>query len=382
MLKLDVFFDDTHESLRIKVSRFVAASIAPLAKDDESEVERNFRRYLALLAEHNLLSLVVAPVQEGPPLLSLRSVCLVREALSYASPLADLAFVMQGLGTYPVALAGDLPLKQSVLSQASRGELIAAFALTEPEAGSDVASLKARARLEKDHYVLSGEKVFISNAPFADGFTVFASTNPEAGAKGISAFWVPFESRGLSIEWMELISPHPIGRVFLRDVVVPKSARLGAEGEGLKIALKTLDFFRSSVGAAANGMARRALDEAINYAQRRFQFGKPLSEQQSIQMKIARMATELDAARLLVYRAAYKKDRGVERIPREAAMAKLFATETASRVIDEAVQIHGGLGLVKNSIPERLYRDIRALRIYEGTSEVLQLVIARDILKG
>jgi acyl-CoA dehydrogenase len=289
---------------------------------------------------------------------------------------------MQGLGSFPVSLAGSSELKQRILPRVSSGEAIAAFAITEPEAGSDVGAIQTTARREGDSYVIDGVKTFISNAGLADFYSVFASTDPEKGSKGLAAFLVERDAPGFRFEEkIELISPHPIGRISFDGCRVPATNLLGEEGEGFKIAMRTLDTFRSTVGAAACGLAWRALDEAISYAKRRVQFGRPIAEYQATQMKLAEMATELDAARLLVYRAAWKKDSGSERVTLEASMAKLFATEAAQRIIDAAVQIHGGTGVVRGSAVEHLYRDVRALRIYEGTSEIQKLVIAGQLLR-
>jgi acyl-CoA dehydrogenase len=262
------------------------------------------------------------------------------------------------------------------------GEAIAAFAITEPDAGSDVSAIQTTARRDGGSYVIDGSKTFISNAGLADFYTVFAKTDPDKGSKGISAFVVEPDAPGFRFEEkIELISPHPIGRISFEACRVPASNLLGGEGHGFKIAMTTLDTFRPTVGAAACGLAWRALDEAISYAKRRVQFGRPIAEFQATQMKLAEMATDLDAARLLVYRAAWKKDLGAERVTLEAAMAKLFATEAAQRIVDASVQIHGGVGVVRGSVVEHLYRDVRALRIYEGTSEIQKLVIAGQLLK-
>jgi acyl-CoA dehydrogenase len=377
-MPLDFFLQEEHQQLNKGLSTFVAG-LGPLIEKEDHEVEASFRAYVKALAEGSLLRYAASENAKKP--LSLRSACLIRETLGYASPLADLAFVMQGLGTFAAIHYGSEALSEDVSKKARSGHFICAFALTEPNAGSDVANIQSRAVRVDGGYLLNGEKIFISNAPIADGFTLFVSTNPEAGGKGLSAFWVEKNTPGLSVEAIDLISPHPIGRVIYQDMFVPESSRIGAEGDGMKLALGTLDFFRTSVGAAAIGMAQRALDESIAYAKKRIQFKKPISEQQSIQAKLAQMATKIEASRLLVYRAAYEKDRGAARIGKEAAMAKLFATESAFSVIDDAVQIHGGYGLIKNSITEKLYREIRALRIYEGTTEIQYIVIASHLLK-
>jgi acyl-CoA dehydrogenase len=313
----------------------------------------------------------------------LRSFCVIREILSYSSSLADLAFVMQGLGTYAISLAATEHVRDFWLARALNAKAIAAFALTEPDAGSDVAAIKTTARREGDAYVLDGRKRFISNAGVADFYTVFARTGTrEDGRAEVSAFVISARLPGFQVtERTEMIAPHPIGELEFRDCKIPAEDMIGAQGEGLRLALQTLDMFRASVGAAACGMARRALDESILHAKSRVQFGKPLSGHQLVQEKLADMATDLDASRLLVYRAAYLKDAGHARATRAASQAKLFATEAAGRIVDQGLQVHGGAGLVRGTVVERLYRDVRALRIYEGTSEIQKLVIANQLLK-
>jgi acyl-CoA dehydrogenase len=373
------FFTNEQRSLAGRVAGFIEREIEPL-EGEEQEIERHFRVLLALLARADLLHLSVAAT--GAPL-DVRSLCLVREALSYSSSLADLAFVMQGLGTYAISLAAPEHVRDFWLKRAVTGRAIAAFALTEPDAGSDVSGIKTTAQRDGDSFVIDGRKRFISNAGLADFYTVFARTGTLTdGRAEISAFVVGARMPGFAVrELTEMIAPHPIGEIEFKHLRVPAEDMIGGEGDGFRLAMQTLDTFRSSVGAAACGMARRALDEAIDYAKNRRQFGRPLAEHQLIQEKLADMATELDAARLLVYRAAYLKDGGVERVTREASEAKLFATEAAGRIIDQALQIHGGSGLVHGSIIERLYREVRALRIYEGTSEIQKLIIASQLLK-
>jgi alkylation response protein AidB-like acyl-CoA dehydrogenase len=309
----------------------------------------------------------------------------VREALAYHSPLADLAFVMQGLGTYAVSLAAPEHVRDFWLGRARAGKSIAAFALTEPEAGSDVSAVQTTARREGDSYVIDGRKCFISNAGLADFYTVFARTGTRAdGRAELSAFIVGARMPGFRVAARtELVAAHPIGELEFDGVRVPAEDRVGAEGQGFRLAMQTMDMFRASVGAAACGMARRALDEAVAYAKARRQFGVTLAMHQLIQEKLAVMQTELDAARLLVYRAAHLRDSGASPslLTRAASEAKFYATETAQRVVDESVQIHGGYGLVRGHPVERLYRDVRALRIYEGTSEIQKLIIAREMLK-
>lgn len=313
---------------------------------------------------------------------SVRSVCVLREEVAFRNAAADSILAVAGLGSHPVLLAGSDAQKRELLPQVADGRALFAFALTEPEAGSDVAALRTTAQRDGDGgYRLSGQKRFISNAGIATHYTVFARTGP--GPKGISAFVVPAGAPGLRVDTgLKLMAEHPIGELFFDGCQVPASALLGAEGAGMRLALGTLDVFRSTVGAAAVGMARRALEEALSYARKRQQFGAPLSELPAIQGLLADSAVELDAARLLVHRAAAAKDQGRERVTYEAAVAKLFATEAAQRIIDRALQVHGGNGVVKGFMVERLYRDIRSLRIYEGATEVQRLVIARELLKG
>jgi acyl-CoA dehydrogenase len=380
------FFTPAQRALAERVGDFTAREIEPRAGEALDEDAR-FRELLALLAQADLLRYAVAGAGTS---FDTRSLCLIREALSYSSSLADLAFVMQGLGTYAISLAAPEHVRDFWLERAATGKAIAAFALTEPDAGSDVASIKTSARRVHDDessvefYVIDGRKCFISNAGLADFYTVFARTGTRAdGRAELSAFVVGARMQGFRVRGRtEMISPHPIGEIEFESCRVPAEDMVGNTGDGLRLAMQTLDIFRASVGAAACGMAGRALDESITYAKTRTQFGRPIAEHQLIQEKLADMATELDAARLLVYRAAYLKDAGVERVTREASQAKLYATEAAGRIIDAAVQIHGGAGLVRGHIVERLYRDVRALRIYEGTSEIQKLVIASQLLKA
>lgn len=373
------FFNNEQRALAVRVQEFVEREIEPQAGEEHDE-ETQFRSMLSLLAEAGLLRFaVIKPDQR----VDLRSLCLIRESLSYSSAMADLAFVMQGLGTYALSLSAPDHVRDFWLNRAVTGNAIAAFALTEPEAGSDVSAIQTTAYREDDTFIINGRKRFISNAGLADFYTVFARTGKRPdGRPQISAFVISAKLAGFSVrERTQMLSSHPIGEIEFKDCRVPVEDIIGQEGDGFRLAMQTLDTFRASVGAAACGMAWRALDEAINYARERKQFGKPLAEHQLIQEKLAMMATELDAARLLVYRAAYLKDAGYPRITREASEAKLYATEAAQRIIDEAMQIHGGAGLVKGSIIERLYRDIRALRIYEGTSEIQKLIIAGQLLQ-
>lgn len=317
--------------------------------------------------------------------LDVRALCVAREAIAYASPVADSIFAVQGLGSFPIILAGEGAKRAKVLAEVGRGERVCAFALTEPEAGSDVASMRTTAKRDGDGFVLDGEKVFISNAGIAHHYVVFAQVAGEQ--KAISAFLVEATTPGLGVERIPMSVDHPLGRVTLRGCRVPASALLGEVGHGLRLALGTLDVFRTSVGAAAVGMARRALDETLARVASRRQFGKTLAEFQLTQAAVADMATELEAARLLVFRAAWEKDQPVDGDPKahrrltgtSVAMAKMFATEAAQRIIDRAVQLHGGLGVTGDSVVDRLYREIRPLRIYEGTTEVQKLIIGGNL---
>ena len=373
------FLTPEHLTLAADMETLVRLEVEPSAIE-ESDVETRLREYVSMLAEAGVLRYAVAAPGAN---LDVRALCLIREALAYSSPLADVAFVMQGLGTYAISQAAPEHVREFWLSRAAEGKSIAAFALTEPDAGSDVASIKTEAQRDGDSYVLNGNKRFISNAGVADFYTVFARTGTDAnGRAALSAFVVGAKLAGFNvIERTSMLSAHPIGEIEMRNCRVPAENLVGAEGDGFLLAMRTMDTFRASVGAAACGMAHRALDEAVRYAGSRKQFGRLLAEHQLIQEKLADMVTELDAARLLVYRAAHLKDSGAARVTREASEAKLFATEAASRIIDQAVQIHGGTGLVRGSVVERLYRDIRALRIYEGTSEIQKLIIASQLLK-
>lgn len=373
------FFTPAHRNLANSIASFVQREIEPRSIEERDADERT-REYVRLLASAGVLRYSVA--SPGKPV-DVRALCLIREALAYSSSLADTAFVMQGLGTFAIAQAAPEHVRDFWLARAADGKAIAAFALTEPEAGSDVAAIQTTAERDGDSYAINGNKRFISNAGIADFYTVFARTNTRAdGRPELSAFVVGSKMPGFSVvERTALMAAHPIGEIKFADCRVPAEDMVGAEGDGFRLAMQTLDVFRPSVGAAACGMARRALDEAVRYATTRKQFDRLLAEHQLVQEKLADMITELDAARLLVYRAAYLKDSGAERVTREASEAKLFATEAAGRIIDSAVQIHGGAGLVRGSVVERLYREVRALRIYEGTSEIQKLVIASQLLK-
>jgi len=310
-----------------------------------------------------------------------RDLCVIREELASHSALADVMFGVQALGSYPIVIAGTAEQKQRYLPPLATAENIAAFALTEPEAGSDAAAISTRATKVSGGYRLDGSKCFISNAGIAHTYVVFASTEPNVRAKGISAFIVQADAPGFSVKGKtRLLSPHPIGVLSFDNCFVPQQQRLGTDGEGLSIAFRTLDTLRSTVGAAAVGFARRALSEALAYSQSRRQFGRPIGDFQGIQFKLADMAADLEAARLLVYQAAWAHDMQDPELPLKSSIAKLFATEAAQRIVDQALQIHGGNGVVAGHIMERLYRDVRALRIYEGSSEIQKLVIAKSLM--
>jgi acyl-CoA dehydrogenase len=380
LIETSPFFTPEQQTLAASVAGFVEREIETRAVEEEEDIDKFFREYLSVLATSGLLRYAVAYPDRR---LDVRSLCLIREALAYSSSLADLAFVMQGLGTYAISQAAPEHVREFWLDRAIKGKAIAAFALTEPEAGSDVASIKSQARRDGETYIIDGHKRYISNAGLADFYTVFARTGTRRdGRAQISAFVVGSRMSGFTLrERTSMIAPHPIGEIEFNGLRVPAEDMIGAEGDGFNLAMTTLDTFRASVGAAACGMAGRALDEAVEYSKTRKQFGRPIAEHQLIQEKLARMATELDAARLLVYYTAYLKDTSDSSVTREASEAKLFATEAASRIVDEALQIHGGTGLVRGTVVERLYRDIRALRIYEGTSEIQKLIIAGQLLK-
>ena len=344
----------------------------PQPSDDDA-ARRQARDLLTLLG-----AAWFAPIGDQ----DLRLCAIARELLAAASPLADAVFALQALGGMPLVLAGSDAQRKRWLAPALAGERMAAFAMTEPDAGSDVAAIGTTARPDGAGYVLSGAKTFISNAGIADFYVVFASTDPSAGRRGITCFVVPADAGGFRFVAPQVLSaPHPLGEIAFDDCRIPADHRLGAEGDGYKLGLATLDRLRPTVAAAACGMASRALDEALAHARSRKQFGKPIAEFQLVQEKLARMATDLTAARLLVYRAAWERDRGADRITVEAAMAKAFATEAAQRIVDDAVQILGGRGVLADHPVDRLYRSVRALRIYEGTTEIQHLIIAGHLLK-
>ena len=374
-----MFLEQRHLDLAAHVRAIGDQYLAPI-EHREDGVDDLARRLLRGLGEAGITQWSVPAAYGGrADPLDVRALCVIRENLAWRMGLADFCFAMQGLGSYPIALAGSEAQKRRLLPGVASGELAAAFALTEPEAGSDAGALACTARRVGDEWIVDGRKRFISNAPIFGVMSLFARTGE--GNRGVSAFVVEAGTPGVRVERQEPIAPHPLGEVIFEDARLPASALLGAEGAGFKIALGTLDVFRTTVGAAALGMAQRAQDEAVAHVKRRRQFGAPLAELQGVQFLLADNEVELDAARLLVHRAAWVKDGGAARVTREAAIAKLVATENAQRVIDRSLQLHGGLGVVRGTPVERLYREIRALRIYEGATEVQKLVIARERLK-
>ena len=376
------FFDPDHLELRERARAWAEENLISV-RAHTSDVEKKARGLVRLLGKEGFFSHTITDKFGGKwDKVQARDLCILREELARGDAMADTMFALQALGSYPITLAGNEQQKQKYLPKVASGDAIAAFALTEPEAGSDVTSLQTRAVKQGSQYSLSGIKHFISNAGIADYYIAFASTAPQEKAKGITAFIVDAASPGLMVkEKTALLSPHPIGTIAFENCMVSDSALLGKAGDGLKIAFGTLDLLRCTVGAAAVGLAQRALEEAIDYSSSRRQFGRAIAEFQGTQFKLAEMATELEAARLLVYQAACAHDCGGDELKQRSSMAKLFATEAAQKIVDQALQIHGGVGLVAGSIMERLYRDVRALRIYEGTSEIQKLVIARELLK-
>ncbi|MDP3911257.1 MAG: acyl-CoA dehydrogenase family protein [Gemmatimonadales bacterium] len=364
------FLDDRHLAL----ARRTFAPLPEPADDDAARTQA--RELVGRLGAEGWLQ----PIADQ----DWRACCLAREALAAASPLADAVFALQALGAMPIVLSGNRAMRVRFAEPALAGQAMASFAMTEPEAGSDVAALSTTARRDGDGFVLSGTKTFISNAGIADFYTVFATTDRAKGGKGIACFVVPADAPGVRfVKPLVLSAPHPLGEIAFDDVRIPASHQLGgdADGAGYKLGLATLDRVRTTVGAAACGMAARALEEALAHARARKQFGKTLAEFQLVQEKLARMATELTAARLLVYRAAWQKDQGAERVTLEAAMAKAYATEAAQRIVDDAVQILGGRGVLADNPVDRLYRSVRALRIYEGATEIQYLIIAGQLVK-
>jgi acyl-CoA dehydrogenase len=371
------FFTDRHRALAEGIERWCTDNLPA----DHGDIDVACRNLVQKLGRDGWLA-HTAPDPDAPAALDVRTLCLIRETLARHDGLADFAFAMQGLGAGPISLFGNAK-QRDWLKRTRSGGAIAAFALTEQQSGSDVANIALTAKRYGDGFVLDGEKTWISNGGIADLYVVFARTGEAPGAGGLSAFIVEAGNPGLSIaERIEVIAPHPLARIQFEGCRIANEALIGSVGEGFKIAMATLDVFRTTVGAAALGFARRALEATVQRAASRQLFGAPLAELQMVQGHIADMALEIDAAALLVYRAAWAKDSGAARVTREAAMAKLYATEAAQRVIDTAVQIHGGDGVRSGHPVEALYREIRALRIYEGASDVQKIVIARSVLSG
>ena len=368
------FFEDRHRELSEALDAWCEANLGAV---DHADTDATCRRLVTLLGEAGFAA--HSGAEDGK--LDVRTLCLIRETLARHDGLADFSFAMQGLGTGAISLFGSEEQKAKWLPQTRLGKAISAFALTEPGSGSDVAANKMTATLDGNHYILNGQKTWISNGGIADVYTVFARTGEEPGTKGMSAFVMPADADGLSIaERLETIAPHPLATLNFDNVRLPATAMIGSSGQGFKIAMSVLDVFRSTVAAAALGFARRALDESLDRVTTRHVQGAPLFDLQMAQGHIADMALDIDAAALLVYRAAWTKDSGAPRVTREAAMAKLFATDQAQVIIDKAVQLHGGDGVKSGETVEKLYREIRALRIYEGASDVQRVIIARQAL--
>ena len=379
------FFDEAHRVFKTQLQDWTTKQFADLHGHDESRdaIDRECVSLVKALGQGGWLKPAIAGKQHGgaAEVIDTRTICLLREELAWHHGLADFAFAMQGLGSGAISLKGTPEQQAAYLPRVAKGEALAAFALSEPDAGSDVAAMQCSALATADGYRLNGLKTWISNGGIADFYVVFARTGEAPGARGISAFIVDADSPGLEIaERIDVVAPHPLATLHFNNVLVPHAKRIGAAGEGFKVAMATLDVFRTSVAAASLGFARRALDESIAWAKQRKMFGGTLADFQITQSKLAQMATLLDAATLLTYRAAWLRDQG-QRITQEAAMAKMTATENAQQIIDMAVQMHGGMGVKKGCIVESLYREIRALRIYEGATEVQQLIIGRDLLK-
>ncbi|MGN7772636.1 acyl-CoA dehydrogenase family protein [Phyllobacterium sp. 22552] len=376
------FFGEDAHILASELDSFISGG--GLGEIDHADADSACKKLVAQLGAAGILRHCVPKDFGGVSQeIDSRSLCVIRETLAYTDGLADFAFAMQGLGTGAISLAGSQELKQQILPKIARGELISAFALSEPDAGSDVAALSCSARRDGEDFILDGEKIWISNGGIADVYTVFARTGEAPGTRGISAFIVYADTPGFSIvERIETIAPHPLARIRFDNCRIPASQLLGMAGEGFKIAMRTLDIFRPSVAAAAIGFARRALDEAVAHARSRKMFGATLSDLPTAQSTLGEMATAIDAAALLTFRTAWRRD--IQKLPTtsEAAMAKLTATENAQWVIDQALQLFGGRGVRVGEITERLYREIRALRIYEGATEVQKLIIGRELMKS
>lgn len=376
------FYEERHRALAAKLDVFIGAG--GLGEVDHNDADKACVDLVRILGDAGVLRHCV-PAAFGGEVeeIDSRALCIVRETLGYADGLADFAFAMQGLGTGAISLSGSEELKRRILPEIAKGKLVSAFALSEPDAGSDVAAMACSATRDGDDFVINGEKTWISNGGIADVYTLFARTGEAPGTRGISAFVIFADTPGFEIaERIETIAPHPLARLRFNGARIPANQMLGAPGEGFKIAMRTLDIFRPSVAAASLGFARRALDEAVAHARTRAMFGGVLGDLPTAQSTLGDMATAIDAAALLVARTAWRRD--VQKLPatREAAMAKMTATENAQWVIDQALQLFGGRGVRSGEITERLYREIRALRIYEGATEVQKLIIGRELMKS
>jgi acyl-CoA dehydrogenase len=375
------FFEPRHRVLVERLDAFITSPEMEAVNHDD--IDASCRRLVREMGRAGLLDAAVAPPDGDVTAIDSRSACLARETFAWRDGLADFAFAMQGLGSGAITIAGSPELRGAVLTKTRAGEWLAAFALSEKEAGSDVAAMACSAVIDGDSYVINGEKTWISNGGIADVSTLFARTGEAPGARGVSAFVVFPDDSGFSIaERIQVIAPHPLATLRFENCRIPMGRRIGPPGGGFKIAMQTLDIFRASVAAAALGLARRALDESLEHARARRMFGGALADLQLTQAALGDMATDIDAAALLTYRAAWRRD--VQNLPttREAAMAKMTATESAQRVIDRAVQMFGGRGVKRGEVVESLYREIRALRIYEGATEVQKLIVARELLKS
>jgi acyl-CoA dehydrogenase len=378
------FFEEEHAALADKAMECAVNQIVPMEDDSvDSDEDTLALAFAEILGASGLAAYCVPEAYGGARKnVDCRSLCLIREALGWSSGFADSLLALQGLGSYPITLAGTEDQKSHWLPSVARAHTLCAFALTEENAGSDVGAMETAAQRHGNEYVLNGSKRFITNAGIAGTYIVFAKTDHQAGNRGISAFIVTPDDEGFRVaERQRVIAPHPIGTLSFEECRIPAKRLLGKEGDGFKIAMTTLDRFRPTVGAAAIGMGHRALEEALNHTLSRKQFGKPLFGLQAVQMQIAQAATDLEASRMLVLQAAWNADRGAGRISLESAMAKLAATEAAFRAVDSSVQLHGGSGVLVGGVPERLYREVRALRIYEGASDVQRIVIARHLQK-
>jgi alkylation response protein AidB-like acyl-CoA dehydrogenase len=375
---MDFRFSEEQEMLRAKIKRFAEEKLAPVAADVDERDEVSWD-VVKMMAEQEIFRLLI-PVEYGGTGMKSTVNCIVREELSRISIHADLYFAEMALAAYPISTYGCEAQKKKYLTPFAGGEKLGCFALTEPEAGSDVGNLQSTARLEGGSYILNGSKCFASVGPFAQTYVTFAKTDPALGSRGISAFILDKGTPGFEGKMMRLMGPHPMAELTFTDCRIPEGSLLGKPGKGMEVALSTLDCIRMSVGASAIGIARRALEEAVAFSKKRVAFGKPIAEYQSTQFKLAEMAVDIDAATLLVYRAAWMKDVMGGRVTRESAIAKLFATEMAWRAVDQALQLHGGYGVVKGMPVERLYRAVRQPRLYEGTTEIQKMVIARQLL--